>query len=136
MLTFEVQWETFLLIAPVVKDEEVQKSCSEASTEEGGSGKGEVKEMNIVCGGSSPRDHAIKTTGPNYTIPHREWTPLLCLSPVTHPLLHTRIFVVSFFFLYAHLSTRHIAMCAYTLHHMRIQVIQLEERYTCKALLS
>lgn len=26
--------------------------------------------------GCSPRDHAIKTTGPNYTVPHREWTPL------------------------------------------------------------
>lgn len=98
MLTFEVQWETFPLIAPVVKEEEVRKSCSEASSEAGGSGKGEVKEMNTVCGGSSPRDHAIKTTGLNYTIPHREWTPLLCLPPVTHPLLHTRIFVVSFFF--------------------------------------
>lgn len=33
MLTFEVQWETFPLIAPAVKDEEVQKSCSEASSE-------------------------------------------------------------------------------------------------------
>lgn len=81
VLKFEVEWETFPLIAPVVKDEEVQKSCSEASNEAGGSGKGEVKEMNTVCGGSSPRDHAIKTTGPNYTIPHREWTPLLCPPP-------------------------------------------------------
>lgn len=38
--------------------------------------------------GSSPRDHAIKTTGPNYTVPHRERTPLFP-SPIAHPLFHT-----------------------------------------------
>lgn len=50
---------------------------AQAWTETRGSGKGEVKEMSTVCGGSWPRDGTIiKTTGPNYTVPHTEWTPL------------------------------------------------------------
>lgn len=68
-----------------------RKSWSGALSEAGGSGKGEAKEMNTVCGGSSPRDHPIKTTELNYTVPHREWTPLSA-SPITHPLSYTHFF--------------------------------------------
>lgn len=57
-----------------------QTRRTQARVETRGSGKGEVKEMSSVCGGSLPRDGAKKKkknpTGPNSTVPHTEWTPL------------------------------------------------------------
>lgn len=98
-------------------------------SEAGGSGKGEVKEMNTVCEGSSPRDHAIKTTGPNYNVPHRELTPLSASLNRSSSLSYTY-----FLWSVSHIPTypQRTPHRAHTLHHMRIQVIQLEERYTRK----
>lgn len=54
--------------------------------------------------GSSPRDHAIKTTGRNYTVPHRQQTPLSSSLKLFILLFQTHFSVVSLS--YTHLSPK------------------------------
>lgn len=99
-----------------LQDKGSQKKVG-ALSEAGGSGKGEVKEMDIVCGGSLPRDRMIrkKTTGPNRTVLHREWTPLTVS-------LRCSSFSTLFLWSVSHFPKEQLTV--HTHQHMKIQLIQ------------
>lgn len=108
------------------EEEELPLPCAkgvtgktQARTETRGSGKGEVKEMSTVCGGSWPRDGAIiKPQG--QIILHHTRSGLPSLPPSdAHPLLFTFFFVVRPTYPSGHLVTH---------AHGRIRPTQPEEK--------
>lgn len=76
-----------------LQDKGSQKKVG-ALSEAGGSGKGEVKEMDTVCGGTSPRDHMIRKKPQGQIVLYHTESGLLSPSPsFAHPSL--QFFVVS-----------------------------------------